>query len=135
MDPNQYISQMEDAYCNWFMDNPNTKMKYPLEPDDHPKLDMSPFLDEDDTQIYQSLIWAMQWAITIGRKNINVAVMTLSSFCVQPCSGHLMRVKWMYWYLIKFCHYKIKFHIDERNYNNVPIVKHNWSNTPYGDGK
>ena len=43
-----------------FQGNPNTKVKSPLESDDHPELDTSPFLDEDDTQIYQSLIGAMQ---------------------------------------------------------------------------
>ena len=80
MHPNQYISRIEDAYRHQFKDNPNTKVKSPLEPGDYPELDTSHFLDEDDTQIYQSLIGAMQWAITIGRWDINIAVMTLSSF-------------------------------------------------------
>lgn len=97
-------------------------------------MDTSSFLDEDDTQIYQSLIGAMQWAITIGRWDINVAVMTLSSFRAQPRIGHLMRVKRMYGYLIKFRHYKIQFRTDEPNYKDVPIIKHDWSNAPYGDG-
>ena len=30
--------------------------KSPLEPNDHPELDLTPELDEDDTQKYQSLI-------------------------------------------------------------------------------
>ena len=77
----------------------------------------------NDTQIHQSLIGAMQWAITIGRWDINVAVMTLSSFHAQPRIGHLMRVKWMYEYHIKFCHYEIHFFIDKPNYNNLSIIK------------
>ena len=80
MDPNQYINCMEDAYYHHFKDNPNTKVKSPLEPGDHPELDTSPFLDKDDTKIYQSLIGAMQWAISIGRWDINTVVMTMSSF-------------------------------------------------------
>lgn len=105
MGPNQYITHMEDAYYHQFKDKPNTKVKYPLDPDDHPELDMSPFLDEYDTQIYQTLIGAIQWAITIGKWGINTTVMTLSSFRSQPCIGHLMRVKRIYGYLIKFCNF------------------------------
>ena len=42
----------------------------PLDPGDHPKLDASNFLDKDNTKIYQSLIGAMQWEISIGRWDI-----------------------------------------------------------------
>ena len=61
--------------------------------------------------------------------------MTMSSFRAQPRVGHLMRVKRMYGYLIKFCHYKICFCTDEPNYDSTPIVKHDWSNTSYGNGE
>jgi hypothetical protein len=37
-----------------------------LESNDHPEIDSSEFLGEDDIQKYQSLIGAMQWAISIG---------------------------------------------------------------------
>ena len=104
---------MEDTYR--YKDNPNIKVKSPLEPGNPPELDTSPFLDKDDTQIYQSLISAMQWVISIGRWN-------------------MMRVKQMYGYLIKFC-YKIRFRTDEPNYGSTPIVKHDWSNTSYGNGE
>ena len=60
-DPNQYINHMEDVYCYPFKDNPNTKVKLPLEPSYYPELEISLFLNEDDsTQIYQSLIGDMQ---------------------------------------------------------------------------
>jgi hypothetical protein len=44
---------------------------------------------EDDIQKYQSLIGAMQWAISIGHFDIAVHVMTMSSFRASPCHGHL----------------------------------------------
>ena len=59
MDPNQYINYMEDTYHHRFKDNPNTKIKSPLEPGNYPEFNTSPYLDKDDTQIYQSLIDAM----------------------------------------------------------------------------
>ena len=70
MDPNQYIKQMEEAYKYRFDDNPDTHVQFSLDPGDHPELDTSDFLNKDDTKIYQSLIAAMQWAISIGRWDI-----------------------------------------------------------------
>jgi hypothetical protein len=59
-----------------------------LESSDHPEIDSSKFLGEDDIQKYQSLIGAMQWAISIGRFDIAV-YMTMSSFRASPHHGHL----------------------------------------------
>ena len=75
----------------------------PLDPGDHPKLDASNFLDKDNTKIYQSLIGAMQWEISIGRWDIQMALMTMLSFCDQPRIDQLLHIKHMYGYLIKFC--------------------------------
>jgi hypothetical protein len=59
-----------------------------LESSDHPEIDSSKFLGEDDIQKYQSLIGAMQWAISIGHFDIAV-YMTMSSFRASPHHGHL----------------------------------------------
>jgi hypothetical protein len=39
-------------------------------------MDDSPFLGQDETQQFQSLIGAMQWAVSIGRLDIATAVMS-----------------------------------------------------------
>jgi hypothetical protein len=56
-------------------------------------MDDSPFLRQDETQQFQSLIGAMQWAVLIGRLDIATAVISLSSFCAMPRRGHLERAK------------------------------------------
>jgi hypothetical protein len=43
-------------------------------------MDDSPFLRQDETQQFQSLIGAMQWAVSIRRLDIATAVVSLSSF-------------------------------------------------------
>jgi hypothetical protein len=135
MDPEQYINLMEDAYKQRFNgETPTTKETSPLDPGDHPELDTSEFLDEDGVEIYQSLIGSMQWAISIGRWDIQTAVMTLSSFCAFPRVGHLQRVKRMYAYLIKFRYFKIRFDVREPNYESVTVQKYDWDNTAYGNG-
>ena len=66
IDPNEYIRQMEDTYKQQYNDKPNTQVKYPLYPGDHPDLETSYFLDGKNTEIYQSLIGAIQRVISIG---------------------------------------------------------------------
>jgi hypothetical protein len=77
----------------------------------------------------------MQWAISIGRWDIQTAVMTLSSFRAQPRIGHLLRVKRMYAYLIKFRYFKIRFDTREPDYEAAEIQKYDWDNTAYGNGE
>ena len=65
----------------------------PLQKGDHPELETTAFLDDEGIEIYQSLIGTMQWAISIGRWDIQCAVMSLSSYRVQPQVGHLEHTK------------------------------------------
>ncbi len=82
--PNKYIEKMMGAYERMFGSSPIKNVSSPIERNDHPELDESEFLDADDTVKYQSLIGALQWLITIGRFDIQTAVMTLSSFRAAP---------------------------------------------------
>ena len=50
----------------------------PLNKGDHPEIDTSKLLDVEETQIYQSLIGSLQWAIQIGRFDVSIAVMSMS---------------------------------------------------------
>jgi len=65
----------------------------PLTAGDHPELDASELLNEHNQKACQSLIGAPQWAIQIGRFDIQTTVMTLSRCRAVPRQGHLDRVK------------------------------------------
>ena len=93
MAPKKYIEKMITSYEQFFGSKPSQKFSSPLEKGDHPEIDASEFLDSTETQQYQSLVGAMQWAVSIGRFDITTAVMTLSSFCTMPRRGHMDRVK------------------------------------------
>ena len=102
MDPSKYIDKMEESYYEerLFGEQPNDKVLSPLLKGDHPELDTSILLEENDiVEIYQSLIGSMQWAVSIGQWDIQTTVMTLSSFRAQPRQGHLDRAKRVYYYL------------------------------------
>jgi hypothetical protein len=73
------------------------KITSPSVKGDHPKIDDSAFLEEEGIQKYQSLIGQLQWAISLGRFNIAVVIMTMmSAFRSAPRKGYLDRVKRIY---------------------------------------
>ena len=65
----------------------------PLEPNDHPELDLSPELDSIGIAKYQSLSGAMQWSVSLCCYDIHCTVMTMGRFRAAPRVGHLERLK------------------------------------------
>ena len=136
MDPKKYIEKMIQSYEQLYGEKPNQKFRSPLEDGDQPGLDTSEFLDEDGISQYQSLVGSMQWAISLGRLDIQTAVMTLSRYRAQPRKGHLERCKRVYGYITRFKHFRIKFRVSEPNMSAFDNkTKLDWSKTAYGDPK
>ena len=67
-----------------------------LEQGDHPELDTSEMLDNQDTQKYHFLIGSLQWDIYLGIFDICTHVMTMYSFRYAPRQGHIDRLKKIY---------------------------------------
>jgi hypothetical protein len=89
----KYIEKLMMDYEQMFGQHPKQKMSSPLEEGDHPETDSSNLSDAKGIQIYQSMMGALHWIVTIGRLDITTAVMTMSGFRVAPRTGHLERVK------------------------------------------
>ena len=78
------------------------------------------------------MIGAMQWAITLARFDIAVAVATLSSFRVAPRKGHLERIQRIAGYLVKFKSAALRFRTEKPDYSNLPTLDMDWSRSVYG---
>jgi hypothetical protein len=89
--PRKYIDKLIASYEHMFGSKLKTnKIMSPLEKGDHPEIDDSAFLEEEDIQQYQSLIRQLvQWAILLGRFDIAVVIMTMSAFRSAPRKGNL----------------------------------------------
>jgi hypothetical protein len=133
--PIKYINRMVDNFTALFGSTPKQNVQSPLERNDHPELDDSPLLEEDDIRKYQSLIGALQWVITLGRFDVATAVMTMSSFRVAPRVGHLERAKRICGYLAKFKHGCIRVRTEVPDYSDLPEQELDWSRSVYGDVK
>ena len=53
-------------------------------------MDVSPFLLPDEASYFQTIIGVMRWIIDLGRIDIAVKVLQLSSFLAMPRQGHLV---------------------------------------------
>jgi hypothetical protein len=133
--PKKYIKKMMMAYEQMFGQPPKSTAQSPLERGDHPELDDSELLDDDWTQKYQSLVGALQWAVSIGRIDITTAVMTMSSFRAAPRQGHLDRIKRIYGYLAKFDSAALRIRINEPDYSQLQDNIYDWAYSIYGDGE
>ena len=103
-----YVEKILDNFARIFGSEPK-KYSSPLDKDDSPELDLSDDLNEERTTLYQSMIGALQWCVTLGRFDIAVAVMKMSSFRALPKEGHLERLKRIYGYLRKHPDAAIRF--------------------------
>ena len=131
--PRKYIEKMINIFETTFGHKPSNKVHSPLEKGDHPELDTSEFLDQDGIQKYQSLLGALQWAVSLGRLDVNTAVMTMSSFRVEPRKGHMDRVKRIYSYLSKFRHATIRIRTEEPDLSGLPDQAFDWEESIYGE--
>jgi hypothetical protein len=131
--PKKFIEKMAMAYESHFGSKPTKKYTTPLEKGDHPETDLSEFLDDDETRIYQSLIGTLQWAVSLARFDIASAVMTLSSFRAAPRRGHLERAKRVCCYLHKYHSGAIRFRVHEPDYSGIPEDHFDWAESVYGD--
>jgi hypothetical protein len=131
----RYIDKMVETYVQLFGSKPSTRFTSPLEKNDHPEIDDSPFLGQNEIQQYQSLVGAMQWAVSIGRFDIASGVMTLSSFRAMPRRGHLDRAKRIYGYLYKMKDALIRVATEEPDMSEIPCVDYDWAHTVYGSPK
>jgi hypothetical protein len=81
--PKQYIGKIVDQYEKIFGSKPR-EYTSPLEKGDHPEVATSEELDEEVIKKYQTMVGCLQWAISLGRFDIQTATMTMSRFRTAP---------------------------------------------------
>jgi hypothetical protein len=112
---------------------PNTSVTSTLEKGDHPELDTSELCTTEQITQYQSMIGALQWIVTIGRFDINTAVMTMSGFRIEPRVGYPNRLKRIYGYQLKMKHASVRVRTEEPDFSDLPDNVHDWTYSVYGN--
>ena len=107
--PTRYINKIFESYKKMFPNENFINVRSPLDKNDHPELDNSELYHEEQISKYMCMIGQLQWAITLGRYDILVHVMSLSRFRLAPKIGHLERMKRLYGHLVKTKHFAIRY--------------------------
>ena len=76
-----------------------SKTSTPLSSGYRPELDVSPLLNDEETNYYQNLIGILRWAVKLGCIDIHVHVAMMSRYLVQPRSGHMLELYHIFAYL------------------------------------
>ena len=81
----------------------------------------------DDISVYQMLIGSLQWAVTLGRWDVQYSTNTLACFVENPCDGHLKQALRVFGYLKH--HYKGKIYLDTEpiSYNGIEFRNEDWT--------
>jgi hypothetical protein len=116
---------MMDQFKNMYGCKPK-EYTSPLEKGDHPEVDTSEELDEEGIKKYQMMIGCLQWAISLGRFDIQTATMTMSRFRAAPHKDHLERLKRIYGYLKKVSSAAIRAKVDEADFSEFPSQEFDW---------
>jgi hypothetical protein len=122
---------MVEAYTRMF-GQPPKQCSAPLEKGDHPELDESPLLEEQEqiTQ-YMSLMGQLQWLISLGRFDVSSAVAALSTFRSKPLIGHLERAKRVVGYVAKYKGAALRFRVGRPDYSHLPQKVEDWEKSVY----
>jgi hypothetical protein len=72
---------------------------------------------------------SLQWEISLGRFDIQMATMTMSRFRSTTKKGHLEHLKNMYGYLRRFKSAAIRVSFEEPDFSSLPVKDFDWLDT------
>ena len=99
----------------------------PIDPEYRPELDESPLVSDTDASIYRMLIGSAQWAVTLGRVDIQYATTILSRYGMCPREGHFAAMKKVFGYLKGHLKGKILYDTKPLNTGDVEYFEgSNW---------
>jgi hypothetical protein len=97
-----YIQSAVANLKNWMKDKEYKfpkRASTPMVTNYRPDLDVSPVLDAELSNYYQSLIGVLRWVVEIGRIEITTEVSMLAAHMAMPREGHLYAVFRIFAYL------------------------------------
>ena len=98
----------------------------PMATGDHPEMDDTGFLNNDEHSKYRMLIGCGQWAITLGRFDVMFSIQTMARFTAAPRQGHITRVLRIFGYMKAYAKYGIIIDVQEKTISQTEDIKVNW---------
>ena len=105
----------------------------PMDPDYHPELDETDFIETVEISKYRMLTGSAQWAITLGRVDIIYATSMLSRYNNAPREGHVLAMKKLFGYLKGHQKGKLIFDTSKLDTSNAKLFDCSEWKQIYGD--
>ncbi len=99
----------------------------PLDENDHPEMDNTDPIAGDLIQKYQMLVGCAQWAVTLGRFDIQYATNTLARYGTCPREGHLKRMLRIFGYLKHHNRARIVMDPSDPNLEAFEFKENDWT--------
>ena len=94
LNPERRVDKLSVSFKDVFGEVPKKELT-PLSPNDHPELDSSELLEDEDVEKHLSLTGQLQWAVTLGRWDTQTAVMP--SVDLQKLAELPTKMWWTTW--------------------------------------
>ena len=104
-----------------------TRCSTPLPTSYRPELDISPELDANDANYFQSIIGVLRWTVKLGRVEITTEVSMLSSHLALHRAGHLIGAFHIFRYLEKKHNARMVFDPTYPVIDKSAIPTHDWT--------
>ena len=93
----------------------------------HPECDESELLSYDTIKVYQMMIGCSQWAVTLGRYDIQYATNILACYAVAPRKGHFKAVTKIFGYLKHHKKHRLLLSPKIPNYTDLEFQDYDWT--------
>ena len=109
-----------------------SRAETPLTTSYRPELDVSPELTPRDSAYYQSLIGTLQWIVELGRIDICLEVLMMSSHLAMPRKGHLDQVFHIFTYLCKYHNTELVYDLSDPVVEYDVFERRDWTSSEFG---
>jgi len=99
----------------------------PLVAGDHPEVDESELLTPQDITKYQMLCGCAQWAVSLGRWDIQYATNTMARFATAPRLGHYQRMLRLFGYLKYHPKGRICIDVEVPDWKAFHFAEYDWT--------
>ena len=97
-----------------------------------PELDVLPELNHHYASYYQSLIGILWWIVELGRVNVCLEVLMLSSHLALLHKGHLEQVFQIFGYLKKYHNTELVYDPSDLEINPTQFERRDWMSREFG---
>ena len=134
--PNQYVKSAVSNVKEYVGKHKHLKIpphcNTPIQTSYRPKLDITPELSSHKASYYMSLIGMLQWIVELGRVDICLKVLMMSSHVTLPREGHLQQVFHIFSYLDKFHNTELVFDPSDPLIDKAQFERKDWTCSEYG---